>query len=121
MSKDAKAIAGRHILLVEDEYFIADDMVRCFEASGAEIIGPAASVEEALALVAATARIDGAVLDLSLRGQMSFPVADALAPRGIPYVFATGYDKSMIPGPYGHVTRCEKPVEPVTIARALFP
>ncbi len=115
-----KTLSGRRILLVEDEYFIVDDMVRIFEESGAEVIGPAASVESALGILQSTPRIDGAVLDLNLRGEMSFPVADALAARGVPFVFATGYDGTAIPALYGHVVRCEKPVSADAIATALF-
>ena len=116
-----QAMAGRRILLVEDEYFIVDDMLRVFEESGAEVIGPAGSVADALGILAATPRIDGAVLDLNLRGEMSFPVADALEARGVPFVFATGYEQSVIPATYGHVPRCEKPVSPERIATTLFP
>ena len=96
-------------------------MVRAFEASGAEVVGPAASVDGALALLAATERLDGAVLDANLQGEMAFPVADALGERGVPFVFATGYDESSIPPRYAHVTRCEKSVDPDKIAAALFP
>jgi ActR/RegA family two-component response regulator len=113
------ALEGRRILLVEDEYFIVDDMVRALEASGAGVIGPVASVDDALDLIETT-NLDGAVLDLNLRGEMAYPVADALIERGVPFVFATGYDKAMIPPRYAHVTRLEKPVETDRIARALF-
>lgn len=114
------ALAGLRILLVEDEYFIVDDMAKAFRASGAEIVGPVANVSDALELVAATGTIDGAVLDINLQGEMAYPVADELRARGVPFVFATGYDDRHIPERYGHVIRCEKPVEPAKVARALF-
>jgi CheY-like chemotaxis protein len=113
-------LAGRRVLLVEDEYFIADDTARIFEAGGAEVIGPVASMDEALALVADTPRLDGAVLDINLQGEMAYLVADALAQRGVPYVFATGYDETSVPERYAAVIRCEKPVDPQKIAKALF-
>lgn len=47
-------------------------------------------------------------------------MADALRARGVPFLFATGYDASVIPARYAGVRRCEKPVEPSQIARALF-
>ena len=87
-------MAGQRILLVEDEYFIVDDMVRTFKACGAEVVGPVASVDGALDLIAATERLDGAVLDVNLQGEMAYPVADALVARGVPFVFATGYDEA---------------------------
>lgn len=114
------SLTGRDILVLEDEYFIVEDMVRAFEASGASVIGPVASVDEALHLIQATGHLDGAVLDINLRGEMAYPVADALIERGVPFVFATGYDEATIPPRYAHVTRCEKPVDINAIARALF-
>ena len=113
-------LAGRRVLLVEDEYFIADELQRLFEESGAEVLGPVPSVERALDLIAATPEIDGAVLDVNLRDVLVYPVADALQARGVPFVFATGYEKIMIPARYAGVQHCEKPFEAAQIAQALF-
>ena len=120
MTKAAGTLAGRRVLLVEDEYFIVDDMVRSFEAGGALVVGPVASVDEALDLVGRGERLDGAVLDVNLQGEMAYPVADALAARGVPFVFATGYDDASIPARYARVTRYQKPVDPDKIGKALF-
>ena len=120
MTGSTHALSGRRVLLVEDDYFIVDDMVRAFRASGADVIGPVPSVEGALDLIAETAHLDGAVLDINLRGEMVYPVADALRERGVPFVFATGYDQAVIPPRYAEVTRCEKPVDPSTVAKTLF-
>ena len=114
------ALAGRRVLLVEDEYFIADELQRMFEESGAEVLGPVASVQGALDLIASTPKIDGAVLDMNLREVMVFPVADALQARGVPFVFATGYEKIAIPARYAGVGYCEKPFEATQVAHALF-
>ena len=51
---------------------------------------------------------------------MAWPVLDALAERGVPVVFATGYDAASIPDRYAGIPRCEKPVDPSKVARALF-
>lgn len=99
MTGTLKALNGRWVLVVEDDYFIANDLLRQFKESGAEVLGPVASVEHALALIAATPQIDGAVLDVNLRDVMVYPVADALRDRGVPFVFATGYEKNDDPGP----------------------
>ena len=117
---DVHALAGRRLLLVEDEYFIADDLVRELLAGGAEVVGPAGSVDGALDLLDEAGRLDGAVLDLNLQGEMAFPVADALRERGVPFVFTTGYDQAATPARYALVTRCEKPVDAARIAAALF-
>ncbi|GBU16495.1 MULTISPECIES: response regulator [Methylobacterium] len=113
-------LTGRRILVVEDEYFIADEMRSDFESAGAQVLGPAASVEEALHLLELSPEIDAAVLDINLRGEMAYPVAQALQVRGIPFVFATGYDAQHVPAPFSGVPHCEKPVEPFKVARALF-
>lgn len=99
-------LQGRCVLVVEDEYFIADAMQRGLRKAGARVVGPAASVAEALALLQAEP-VDGAVLDLNLDNEKTFPVADALEARGIPFLFATGYNLADIPPDWRHVTRCE--------------
>ena len=120
MLQESKGLSGRHVLVVEDEYFIAADIVRTFRADGAEIIGPVGTVEDALELVFSTPRIDGAILDINLHGEMVYPVADELASRSIPFIFATGYDKTVVPARYAAIKHCEKPVTPQAIAKALY-
>jgi len=115
-----EAFAGRRILVVEDEFFLAEDVVKGLEANGAQVVGPVADIDDALDLIDETEHLDAAVLDLNLRGEMAFAVADALIERGVPFVFATGYDKAVIPARYGTVTRCEKPIDVWKIASALF-
>ena len=105
---------------MEDEFFLAKDLAKGLTARGAEVIGPVPSVDDALDLIEACGRLDGALLDVNLRGEMAYPVADALTERGVPFMFITGYDASSIPERYAGVTRCEKPVEPAGIARVLL-
>ena len=62
---------------------------------GCETVGPANSVRAALTLIDTTAP-DAAILDVSLRNENSYPVADALRGRAIPFAFATGYGASSI-------------------------
>ncbi len=66
---------------------------------GCTVVGPAARVGEALAMLGAEA-IDMAVLDISLDGQRSYPVADALQARGVPFAFLTGYGRDSLPSRY---------------------
>ena len=112
-------LQGRHILLVEDEYFIAYAMQCDLEDVGASVVGPAACVGDALALLDSEP-VDGAILDVSLDKEKVFSVAEALTVRGIPFIFATGYNASDLPPAWRHVPRYEKPVDAVTAARALF-
>lgn len=116
----SRLLEGRNVLVVEDEYFIADDMRRVFEENGATVIGPVGSVEDALAILSEAPPIDGAVLDINLRQTMVFPIADLLRQRGVPFVFATGYESIVIPERLRDAVHCEKPVEAARIADALF-
>ena len=117
---ESPLLKGKSILLVEDEYLLVQDMAQDFLAAGASILGPAPTVAEALRLVAAASRVDGAVLDINLRGEMVYPLADVLLARGIPFVFATGYHRESIPSRFDGHFRCEKPVVVETVAKALF-
>jgi CheY-like chemotaxis protein len=119
MGEPQTDLTGIHILIVEDDFFIADDMAQAFEQLGAQIVGPVSTIREALLLLGTADGIDAAVLDVDLHGEMSFPVADALKARGVPFVFATGYDRWVVPEKYQDVRRCEKPVTPAKIAQAL--
>ena len=113
-------MSGKRVLIAEDDYFIAKSLARDLKLVGAEIVGPVATVADALNLVGVGA-VDGAVLDINLRGEMAFAVADALVERGIPFVFASGYGNEIIPKRHSSVTICEKPTDPSVLARMLFP
>ena len=112
------ALAHRRVLVVEDEYFIADDMVRVLQKLGADVVGPVQTAEKAMALLQ-DSPVDVAVLDINLRGRMVFPVADALRDRGVPFVFATGYTEAAVPPDYSDVPLWEKPFQPEELAKAL--
>jgi hypothetical protein len=96
--------------VVEDEYMLADDLRTELSEAGAIILGPAGTVEDSLRLIKAEPCIDGAVVDVNLRGLMVYPAADLLAERQVPFVFVTGYDQEVIPHRFKHVPRCEKPL-----------
>jgi ActR/RegA family two-component response regulator len=115
----SEALQGRRLLVVEDEYMIAADLARALEERGVDVVGPAGSVDGALALIDADADIDGAILDINLRGDRAYPVADALQARGVPFVFVTGYDSWIIPDAYAGVPRLEKPVNTRALALLL--
>jgi CheY-like chemotaxis protein len=109
----------KRVLVVEDEYLVAMDVSAYLAAAGAQVVGPASTVTAALDAVEHT-ELDGAIVDVNLRGEMAYPVADALAARGIPFVFTTGYDAHVVPARFASVKRCEKPTTPEAISRALF-
>jgi CheY-like chemotaxis protein len=108
-------------MIIEDEHIVADAMCRMLRVWGATVIGPAATVDAALAVLRSTPRIDGVLLDINLRGVRAFVVADELIERRIPLVFATGYSDPTIPERYRQIGVLQKPFGPGDIARALFP
>lgn len=85
-------LAGLRLLVVEDEFMIADHIGTLLEDLHCEVAGFAATVEEALDLIRVE-RLDGVLLDGNLNGASSAPVADALKARSIPFVVVTGYSR----------------------------
>jgi CheY-like chemotaxis protein len=108
----------RCILVVEDEYMLAEDLRHAFEAKGSVVVGPVATVKDALAMIQLEA-LDAAVLDINLGGELIYPVADALIAESIPFVFATGYSRHDVPKRYSTIPRLDKPVEPDRAVKAL--
>ena len=83
-------LVGKRVLIVEDEPILAMVAEDILQELGAEIVGPAAHLDDALEL-AHSEDVDFALLDVNLNGKMSLPVAQHLRARSVPYVFATGY------------------------------
>lgn len=114
----SRSLGEKRILIVEDEYFIAQDMARAFRALGARVFGPVATAEAAMDLVREQ-DVDVAVLDIHLRGGTVYPLADLLLSQGVPFLFATGSDPATVPQRYARIRLCEKPVEPASVAQML--
>lgn len=112
-------LRGCRILVVEDEYMLADELSIELSDADAIVLGPAGTLEDALDLIRSEPRIDGAILDLNLRGEAAFPAADLLVERGVPFIFTTGYDQSSIPSRFADIVRCEKPVNIMRIKQAI--
>ena len=107
----AGILSGSRILVVEDEYYLADDARVALAEVGAEVVGPVPTVGEAAALLEAEAAIDGVLLDVNLRGEMAFAVADTLQARGVPFIFVTGYDRAALPERFAAVPILGKPLD----------
>jgi len=119
MPQPTHPLAGRRILVVEDEYLIAIEVKRWLMTAGAEIVGPVPSVKQALDLLA-DHDLDAAVLDVNLGdGARVYPVADELSAIGVPYLFATGDVKVADASGYQHQPRLEKPFSAAELVRAL--
>jgi DNA-binding NtrC family response regulator len=79
---DESLLSGRRVLIVEDEVMVAWALEDTLADIGCVIVGPAARVNQALAMIE-TEVIDMALLDINLNGEKSYPVSDALAARGV--------------------------------------
>ena len=90
MSAPASALAGKRILLVEDEFIVAAMLDNILTGLGAVVVGPAYRLGDGLRLAKEEA-IDVAILDVNIEGERSDAIADTLAARSIPVVLATGY------------------------------
>ena len=113
----ARKLAGRRFLVVEDEPVVALEVVISLEEAGADVVGPAATPSEALHL-AASSKLDGALLDGNLRGERVDAVAEDLARRRIPFVFVTGYGRESLPQEFSDRPVISKPFAPRDILEA---
>lgn len=111
-------LEGRRILLVEDEMMVAMLLETVLENEGCSVIS-AGHLEPAI-LLAKEQTIDAAVLDVNLHGQRSYPVADALAARNIPFVFSTAYQDGELGVRYPERPVVAKPYKPETLVLALL-
>jgi DNA-binding response OmpR family regulator len=114
----ARSLAGKRILVVEDEYFIASDLKQALEAAEARVIGPVATLGAAL-LLAEAEQLDAAILDVNLEGDFSFPLAEQLTQKGVPYLLLTGYDGWALPDKYRDVPRVAKPFAPSAVVSSI--
>lgn len=107
---DTPGLHGLRILVVEDTLLVAEMIEDALHDLGCDVIGPAPRLQRGLAL-AGEAGLDGALLDVNLAGERCFPIADALAERGVPFAFLTGYGDAGIPPEYQRVPRLAKPFD----------
>lgn len=111
-------LRNARILIVEDEYYLADDLAAALRRIGAEVVGPVGTLSEAEALVGGK-RFDCAILDMNLRGEMAFSIADRLEKEGIPFVVASGYDSAALPDRFSGIPRVEKPFDTAEVIAAI--
>lgn len=107
------------VLVVEDEYFLADDFAKALRTRGVQVVGPIADLQEAVDQV----RRDGfdvAVLDINLRDQSTYELAEHLEQASIPFIFVTGYSAEVIPNRFRHVARLEKPCDLDEMVESVF-
>jgi CheY-like chemotaxis protein len=103
-------LAGKRVLVVEDESLIAMLLEDMILQLGGTLAATATRVQRALEILADRAvAIDLAVVDVNLGGEEAFPVAAALAERGVPFAFSTGYGNSGLPAAWRNRPTLQKP------------
>ena len=112
------SLEGARVLVLEDEYFIADDLVRALRKKGAEPVGPVGTVKQAEDLLARE-RLDAAILDLNLRGEMAEDFICRLAAASLPCLIVSGYGPDAIPPAVSDLPRLEKPINPALVVDSL--
>jgi CheY-like chemotaxis protein len=116
---EGSALEGCRVLIAEDNLFAAMELESALIDLGCEPVGPVAQVDQALRL-AQQERLDGALLDVDLRGELVFAVAEELERRRIPVIFASGYDTDDIfPPRFVRHPRLRKPFGESEIRRVL--
>jgi len=111
-------LAGHFVLVVEDDYFIAEEICAALRKRGAAVIGPAPDVEHGRTLMDRQP-LDCAVLDVNLHGEHVFALAGELRARGVPSIFATGYDASFLPNAFRDAIYLQKPIDIAALIRAV--
>ena len=119
MSMASQPLAGRRVLIVEDRYLIASEMADEVRRLGAEVVGPSPDLARARDLITGE-RLDAALLDINLDGELVFPLADLLARRNVPFVFLTGYDEDVLPEAWHDRPKLTKPIDARDLRRALL-
>ncbi|MBA3666225.1 MAG: response regulator [Sphingomonas sp.] len=114
----SKLLSGQRILVVEDEMMVLMNIECVLADLGCEEVTAAATVGRALACIDAQ-MFDLAMLDVNLDGLPSYPIADALAARGVPFVFSTGYGLHGIDQAYRDRPVLKKPFTDNEVAKSL--
>jgi DNA-binding response OmpR family regulator len=102
-------LRGRQILVVEDESLIAQELSALLAEHSATVIGPAATLREALSLIDRTQKIDAAILDIKLHDGDVFPAAEKLDDRGVPIIFHSGYTSETLTPRFANYPVWSKP------------
>lgn len=118
--RPSETLVGKRILIVEDEIFVALDLQSELEAAGAILIGPATSLDAAL-VAANDPTLDAAIVDVDLKGERSFPVAEVLTRNGTPFIWHTGViDRDVFVASFPDITVIEKPTHDGAIIDAVL-
>ena len=108
----------RRVMIVEDELLVAMLIEDTLREHGFDVVGPFTNLTDAIA-AAQTETADIALLDVNLRGQRVYPVAELLEARGIPFLLLSGYGSDAVPPNHAHWDVCGKPFLPSELTRQM--
>ncbi|HLH87665.1 MAG TPA: response regulator [Xanthobacteraceae bacterium] len=116
-SRSLSPLVNRRILVAEDEALIAIGIESMLESFGCEVVGPVSEVREILQVIEAEP-VDGALLDVNLRGRQVFEILPEIMRRGIPVMLTSGYDDAtLFPPAFRDLPRISKPFDEATLRR----
>lgn len=106
------------VLIVEDEWIVAEDHASVLRDAGYDVVGPVSMVEASLKLIDGE-HVDAAILDIGLSADNSYPVAARLQELGVPFVFVSGYLAENLPDELSHQSVLSKPAVPEEMIAAV--
>ncbi len=106
--QEAAAVPAKRLLLVEDEFLLSALLVQDLQAAGYEVLGPYATLASAMA-AARSGSFDAAILDINLKGELVYPLAEELTRQQIPFLFLSGYALVNMPERFRSHPRIAKP------------
>ncbi|MEH6665443.1 MAG: response regulator [Brevundimonas sp.] len=116
----SNALEGRKVLVVEDESLVAMLLETILEDMGCIPVGPVSTVEDGVDKAENEPDLALALLDVNVGGHEVFPVADALARRGVPVVFSTGYGEAGLPEKWRGASALQKPFSEAAVREAML-
>ena len=114
----ATTLDGARVLIVEDEFFLADDLARSLNGARGVAVGPVNTIDEAEEVIRSEP-VDAAIVDLNLRGTMAFEFVKRLAATELPCLIVSGYGEDALPESLAGIPRLEKPIRPSSVIEAI--
>lgn len=111
-------LAGKRVMIVEDEFLLAMSLEEDLTAAGAIVVGPLTTLSETMDAIEKES-FDVAVLDINLNGEMSYPAVDTLIERGSPFVLLSGYAGTSLPERFREFPRLAKPYDVARLIETL--
>lgn len=113
-----RPLSNIRVLVAEDEFYIADDLAKALRTAGAVPVGPVSTTAEAEELLR-NSKIDAAILDMNLRGELAIHLAVKVQAMMLPCLIVSGYSKVELPEAVASLPRLEKPIDCKKVVDAL--